>query len=62
MSGGFFGDGLNGNANLSSNALMVGVKFTFGTNTLLEQDRRGATLNPVNSRVPALLGIFGFGG
>lgn len=49
-----------GNANLSSNALMVGVKFTFGTNTLLEQDRRGVTLNPVNSKVPPLLGLGGF--
>jgi len=62
MSGSLLGDGLNGNMNLSSNALMVGVKFTFGTNTLLEQDRRGATLNPVNSRVPAVIGIFGIGG
>jgi hypothetical protein len=62
LSSSALGNVLNGNPNLSSNALMVGVKFTFGTNTLLEQDRRGATLNPVNSRVPALLGILGFGG
>jgi hypothetical protein len=37
--------------NFNSNALLVGVKFTFGTGSLIQQDRRGATLNPVNSRI-----------
>lgn len=41
----------NQTLNLMSNTLLVGVKFTFGTGSLIEQDRRGATLNPVNSRV-----------
>lgn len=41
-------------SNLMSNTLLVGVKITFGTGSLIEQDRRGATLNPVNSKVNAV--------
>lgn len=46
------------NLNFKSSLLLVGIKFTFGTGSLLDQDRRGASLNPVNSRVPY---YYGFG-
>lgn len=43
----------NSSMNLSSNTVLLGIKITFGTGTLIEQDRRGVTLNPVNSRINA---------
>lgn len=56
-----FGNSYNNSLNLTSNTVLVGIKITFGTGSLLEQDRRGVTLNPVNSRINAPTG-YGRGG
>ena len=49
---------LSGGDSLSDNRILVGAKFNFDTPTLMDRDRSGASLKPVESS----LGVLGFGG
>lgn len=44
-------DGIEGiNSRMNTNALLVGIKYNFGTDSLKARDRSGASLDPINNK------------
>jgi hypothetical protein len=44
----------SGSLNVDSNRILVGAKISFGTETMIERDRSGASLKPMRDELPFL--------